>query len=582
MTIRFKIAAGMIVLSILGVIGATALVLQRAIEDKRSYATELNSVFAPQIRTEADTKFKRLIVELNDLGAALRSGAQKPVIEKLGSIRRIAGVDSVFYNNSTNHFVFTQLNAERPVNEAAKKVIDKIDVNFLPEFEKNKLSNLESGIFLHKTDSGPLIGVVLSPRFLSSAFELGRGKDSFFVKAEGQVLFESSDAPTVSRFEMPDISRTGADIISTEMVWPDGKTMSVYFSKLSSVSGVYVLIMSKKVTWLDLAGPILNSSLSLVVVLIFVSVLLAFSISGSIAKPIERIADETAKIGLGDWNPITVDSNAGEVTRLAVAFNSMIGNLKKREDELKVANNKLVQSESLAAVGRIGAGIAHEVKNPLASILSYGQLLDIHLKKMDAQPDLPDKTEKLKNYTKMILEDTRRASKIISDLLTFARQKEVQRVQLSVRKYLAEVSEKLKAYCETTGVEFSSDLSGLTEESFVEIDSDQIYQVLFNLVQNATHALKESAVTKRIALSSQVSESKVTISISDNGCGIAKENLSKIFEPFFSTKAIGEGSGLGLAICYGIVQKHLGQLTVQSEIKKGTQFNLTLPLVSLN
>jgi len=581
MTVRFKITAALVVLSVLGVTGATALVLQRAIEDKRSYATELNSVFAPQIRTEADAKFKNLITRLNDLGAVLQSGSQKSITEKIGEFRKIAGVDSVFFNNTTNHFIFVHLNEESPVNEAAKKVIDKIDVNFLPEFQKDKLANLESGIFLHKTDSGPLIGVVLSPVFLASAFELARGKDSFIVKSEGQVLFESSYPATVEKFEMPNLSQTGADIVSTEMKWPNGKTVSVYFSKLNSVSNVYVLIMSQKITWLDLAGPILNSSLSLVVVLVLVSIILAFSISGSIARPIERIADETSKVGIGEFNPITVDSTAGEVAGLAVAFNNMIGNLKKREEELKVANTKLVQSESLAAVGRIGAGIAHEVKNPLASILSYGQLMDMNIKNFEksVQPEASDKIEKLKNYTKMMMDDTRRASKIISDLLTFSRQKEVQRTKINIKNYLLEIDGKLKAYCETAGVTYLTDFAGLNPAAEAELDADQIYQVLFNLVQNAVHALKDNPAEKKILLSARTNTTKVTISVKDNGNGIPEDNLSKIFEPFFSTKGIGEGSGLGLAICYGIVQKHSGQIAVQSEIKKGTQFDLTFPLV---
>ncbi len=580
MTVRVRITAALVVLSVLGVTGATALVLQRAIEDKRSYATELNSVFAPQIRAETDAKFKGLILRLNELGSVLSSGSQKAITEKLGELRKIPGVDSVFFNNSTKHFVFAQLNEDSPVNEAAKKVIEKIDVNFLPEFHKDQLSNLESGIFLHKTESGPLIGVVLSPGFMTSAFELARGKDSFIVKSEGQVLFESAVPATVAKFDMPDLSQTGADIISTEMKWPNGKTVSVYFSKLTSVNNVYVLIMSQKITWLDLAGPILNSSLSLVVVLVLFSIVLAFSISGSIARPIERIAEEAAKVGLGEWNPITVDSAAGEVAGLAVAFNSMIGNLKKREEELKIANNKLVQSESLAAVGRIGAGIAHEVKNPLASILSYGQLMDINIKNFEKSvpTESVDKLEKLKNYTKMILDDTRRASKIISDLLTFARQKDVQRSKVNFKKYILEVENKLKAFCETAGVQYSGDCSALNESAEAEIDPDQIYQVLFNLVQNAVHALKD-VPAKQLSLFAASKDSKITVSVIDNGNGIPEENLSRIFEPFFSTKGIGEGSGLGLAICYGIVQKHSGQITVQSELKKGTRFDLTLPLV---
>jgi two-component system NtrC family sensor kinase len=338
---------------------------------------------------------------------------------------------------------------------------------------------------------------------------------------------------------------------------------------------------SEKVTWMDLAGPIVNSSLSLVILLVLVSVLLAFSISGSIARPIERITEETARVGIGEWKPITVDATAGEVERLAVAFNNMIQNLKKREVELKDANNKLIQSESLAAVGRIGAGIAHEVKNPLASILSYGQLLEMNIKNFEkSSPELSDKFEKIKNYNKMIMDDTRRASKIISDLLTFARQKEVQFSKINIKKFLMESEGKLKAFCEQNGITFQSDFSGIPDSTEAQIDSDQIYQVLFNLVQNASHALKDQSNEKKIKLSASIISQKLHIAVADNGQGIAEENLSKIFEPFFSTKGIGEGSGLGLAICYGILQKHSGQITVQSKLNSGTTFEMILPVAA--
>ena len=106
-----------------------------------------------------------------------------------------------------------------------------------------------------------------------------------------------------------------------------------------------------------------------------------------------------------------------------------------------------------------------------------------------------------------------------------------------------------------------------------------MYQVLFNLVQNASHALVDSdVVVKKIRVSAKSSDTQVFISVSDNGPGISKENLPKIFEPFFSTKKIGEGTGLGLAICYGIVLKHGGQIRVQSEVSVGTNFELVLPI----
>jgi signal transduction histidine kinase len=579
MTIRFRVTAALVILSVLGVLGSTILILQKTIADKRSYATELNSVLAPQIRNESDAKFRALAVRLEEISSARKN--QTDLNEKFAALHALNGVEAIFFRNFSGNLVFVQLN-EKSDLESSKKLIQQIDFKSLAEFESGKFSYLDSRIFLYRSASGNTMGAILSPVFLASAFELSRGKDSYIVSTAGKIML-SSQITDIQKLDVPDLSRTGADIIATEMQWKNGQMKSVYLSKLSSVKDGYVLMASEKITWMDLAGPIVNSSLSLVVLLVVIAVLLAFSISGSIARPIERIAEETTKIGIGEWPKITVDATAGEVARLATAFNNMIENLKKREVELREANNKLIRSESLAAVGRIGAGIAHEVKNPLASILSYGQLLEMNIKTIEkSQPESPEKLEKIKNYNKMIMDDTRRASKIISDLLTFARQKEAQLATINVKKYLRETDPKLKAFCDQNDIIFNSDFTNLNEEAKAEFDPDQIYQVLFNLTQNATHALKEteSISEKKITLEAASNAEKIQIKVTDNGKGIKEENLTKIFEPFFSTKGIGEGSGLGLAICYGIIQKHNGQITVSSKENKGTTFELTFPIRS--
>ena len=127
-------------------------------------------------------------------------------------------------------------------------------------------------------------------------------------------------------------------------------------------------------------------------------------------------------------------------------------------------------------------------------------------------------------------------------------------------------------------VDFHSDLSSLDSLFFVEIDQEQIYQVLFNLIQNSIHALKSKPHDPRqIKLLLDVQETSLTIRIVDNGPGISAENINKIFEPFFSTKKIGEGSGLGLALCYGIIQQHQGQILVESVLDESTCFKVKLP-----
>ena len=249
---------------------------------------------------------------------------------------------------------------------------------------------------------------------------------------------------------------------------------------------------------------------------------------------------------------------------------------------MQKANQKLIQSESLAAVGRIGAGIAHEVKNPLASVLSYGQLVELNLKKIesdDISESLKDKFSKITNYNKLILDDTRRASRIISDLLTFSRQKELQTNRIVIADFLNSISAKLRTTCEAVNIEFSIDTEKLDNKAQFEIDQDQIYQVLLNLVQNATHALKENKEHERkVKLIAKINSETAELIVYNSGPVIPTEIQDKIFEPFFSTKKVGEGSGLGLAISYGIMQKHNGQIVLKSNEVEGTTFTLKIPL----
>ncbi len=572
MTIRVKTISALVILSVLGVLISTSLVLQRAIADKRSYATELNSILAPQLRSAVDVKIGDLLQRLEEFD-------ERKSNSTLTQIKNIPGISALFFADKNKKIIFIQFDTSQKL-ETVRQSVEKLNLMSVSGVEEGKLTYMTSQTFLFNTRSNRLIGVVLSAEFMSSAFEQARGKDSYITNSTGQVLFKSQTTSELidHSFPIDNLNKTGADTIATEVKTTGDEVKSVSFSKLKNLKDSYVTIFSEKAAWKNLAAPIVKSSVSLIVILILISVLFAFSISSSLARPIERISEETAKIGIGEWNPITVDGSSVEVSKLASAFNNMIGNLKKREGELKVANSKLIQSESLAAVGRIGAGVAHEVKNPLSSILSYCQLLEIQLKTSELTPE---KTEKIKNYNKMIMDDTRRASRIISDLLTFSRQKELLFSKVSLKNFLQEAEPKLRAFCETAGVSFKIVDASLSDTTNIDIDTDQIYQVLFNLVQNAVYALKENqTVEKIIEVSCKISGNQVSISVKDSGKGIAEENLGKIFEPFFSTKGIGEGSGLGLAICYGIMQKHNGSISVKSVPGLGTTFDLMLPVQS--
>jgi two-component system NtrC family sensor kinase len=224
---------------------------------------------------------------------------------------------------------------------------------------------------------------------------------------------------------------------------------------------------------------------------------------------------------------------------------------------------KLVHQEKLASVGQLAAGVAHEINNPLGSILLLSDVLHKELPKNDAQ----------REDLEMIIKETTRCKNIVSDLLNFSRQQQVltQETDLHalMEKAIREV--EIKPSFEEVQIirNYSSDLPT------IHADPDQLQQVFTNLLSNASESIEGSGM---ITLTTKpVDHEWVEIKISDTGAGIPEENLRKLFTPFFTTKALGKGTGLGLSIVYGIIKMHRGQIKVSSQVGVGTTFTITLP-----
>ena len=241
----------------------------------------------------------------------------------------------------------------------------------------------------------------------------------------------------------------------------------------------------------------------------------------------------------------------------------VVKELESTNQQLASAQEALVQSEKLASMGQLAAGIAHEVNNPLGVVLMYAHLL------LDDCKDTP-----VKDDLTMIVEQADRCKKIVAGLLHFARQNKVCRNPVDVREM---VDRALRAAPVPASIEVSVD-DRLTDP-VADVDRDQIVQVLTNLVSNAVAAM-DSGGTLRLRLTGD--ERRVRLAVEDTGCGIPHENIKKIFDPFFTTKPMGKGTGLGLAVSYGIVKMHSGDIKVQSQADPaagptGTTFTVTLP-----
>ncbi|MEI8374375.1 MAG: [Fe-Fe] hydrogenase large subunit C-terminal domain-containing protein [Planctomycetota bacterium] len=232
--------------------------------------------------------------------------------------------------------------------------------------------------------------------------------------------------------------------------------------------------------------------------------------------------------------------------------------------QLAVAQEALLQSEKLASMGQLAAGIAHEVNNPLGVVLMYA-----HLLLDDCEPQ-----SKMREDLVMIAEQADRCKKIVAGLLHFARQNKVVRIFNDLRELINRAMLTIPV-TENVTVNIKHGLA----DPMVEVDRDQIVQVLMNLVSNALAAMESGGA---LTIATEGDEHNVRLIVRDTGVGIPPENIKKVFDPFFTTKQMGKGTGLGLAVTYGIVKMHNGDIRVQSQADPaagptGTTFTVTLP-----
>jgi len=239
------------------------------------------------------------------------------------------------------------------------------------------------------------------------------------------------------------------------------------------------------------------------------------------------------------------------------------------------AQRAVARAEKLAAVGRLAAGVVHEINNPLATISACAESLESRLNEgaFDASPMVED----LREYLGLIRSEAFRCKSITNGLLDFSRTRASDHVTINLGDVIHSAVRLLSHQKRRSAVEFRLDLAD--DLSPVSGDPGQLQQAVIALATNALDAMVISGI---LTIAARNQDDKVVVDVIDNGVGIPQENLPKIFEPFFTTKEIGKGTGLGLAVCYGILTEHGGALDVQSTVGVGTTFTITLPAVNLN
>ncbi len=317
------------------------------------------------------------------------------------------------------------------------------------------------------------------------------------------------------------------------------------------------------------ARQLLKSLTIISVVLLVISAVLSLIGSQLITRPLERLSEATKAVAKGQFDIQVASSSRDEISDLAHSFNQMASELDSREKALKDAQTALVQSEKMAAFGQLGAGIAHEVKNPLAGILGLTQL---SLRKTE-------KGTPIHENLGIIEKETRRCTTIIQNLLKFARQERVAFEPVDINQVAQDAMAIVEHQLEMHKVHLRRNLAPTLPT--IQGNANQIQQVLINLMINAQQAMEGSPGEVTITTIG-LNSSHVQVQVSDNGPGIPEDLQAKIFEPFFTTKAVGKGTGLGLSVSYGIVKEHKGDIRVESSPEKGTTFKISFPVAALS
>jgi two-component system NtrC family sensor kinase len=290
---------------------------------------------------------------------------------------------------------------------------------------------------------------------------------------------------------------------------------------------------------------------------VLVAVVIAFPLASLITHPIVELAEANRRLAQGDMSVRVEPYGRGEISLLGRSFNNMAETMLATEREL-------LQKEKLASMGQLAAGVAHELNNPLSTILLYSDVMYKDASEGDQR----------REDLKMIMDEAQRCKIIVADLLNFARQQEILAQDTDLPALVGEVLIKVnhrKRFDKIQIVrEFSPDLP------HIQADPAQLQQVFINLLNNAADAMESGGT---ITISAAPLDAKtVEIRVKDTGSGITPENLEKLFTPFFTTKPAGKGTGLGLSIVYGIIKMHYGQIHAQSQVGQGTTIVITLPV----
>ncbi len=487
----------------------------------------------------------------NDVGSIIEGSLYYSMLKNdnqalestLDIINNISGVDEVNLYNHENELVYSSLFSDTTNNSNPNCISCHIDINsmFLPKEKTYRIIDFNSACIMRGDDKGHRQLLIHSP-----------------------ILNERSCYTSSCHAHSPDEEVLGSLIIKVPLESLD---------EAVAKSSTEFFLMAALITF------------------ILVSFLIFFT-NKKIRMPLSAIVTASEAVSSGDRNRrLDIKSNLLDDMRMvSLAFNNMLDNLdaankelenwshqleykvQKKSEELSEIQNELIHIERIASLGKLSSSVAHELNNPLSSILTYSKLVLKKINRLDLDPAL---TQTLSKHLNVIEAETKRCGDIVRGLMDFSRKDQEDFKPIRLNSLLTKTYELIEHQMKMANINFYIELNAVND--LVNCNENQIKQVCVALLVNASEAVTEHG--EIVIKSKNPDDEHITIEIIDNGVGISPEDLPHIFQPFYSAKRKASGIGLGLAIVHGIVQSHKGKVEVDSEPGKGTIMSVTLPLV---
>lgn len=586
--LRFKLTAAFIALSALTVLSLAYFTIQYSYQALKTQKQQDELVIARNISAQIDEVLGKAKTTISTLSqyrdvSGPESFRQSEALDIVTQVTEL--IDGIAVIDNTGKVLSidrTDPDTESllpPAGDIQKLFVQPLSDNPVTQFTKifrSRSGEVMAGIVSPVGKEDPparmIVGVMLLKNHTMGGIErirIGKTGYAYIVDASGNVIVHPhkerllenlSDNPAVSGLLT---KREGI----IEFTNKDEVRILAAFAKIEETGwGVVV----RQPTEESYAAA--ESNLFFLVIVFICSLLAALALgiylARKISDPVTALAVGVKRVAAGDLGTKIQVETADEIGQLALAFNDMTGKLKLHMEEIDRAHSEvlktqkqLLQSEKMAAIGQLAAGLAHEIYNPLNVISGFTEVL---LKQCE-------RPESEKKHLSEIYRETGRCQSLIAELLRFAKPKKSGRALSDLGVILTETVSLIQAQAKAQGISVALDIS--KDLPAVLADKDQLKQVFLNLLLNACQAMPSGGELKATVYQES---GAVAVDIKDTGSGIKPQDIQNIFNPFFTTKA--EGTGLGLALSFAVMESHGGTINVKSEEGEGATFTLTLPL----